>query len=117
MTRVVNERLEVYRRMLQALKMQDWEHVRTTPAVKWAQSAAQLFISFRLSHRQDSPTCSDIRSESFKTRGVNTTEGNIAFEEEAANETQMSSFDFRGKRGVRQVSATSRTKNCCLLLS
>ena len=77
MKKEVNERLEVYRRMFQELKMQDWEHVKTSPVVKWAQSAAQIFIGFKLSHRQDSPTCSDVRAESFKTKGVNNTEGNI----------------------------------------
>lgn len=53
--------------MLQEIKMQDWEHLKTTPVLKWAQSEAQIFVSFKLSHRQDSPTCSDIRSEAFET--------------------------------------------------
>jgi hypothetical protein len=63
--------------MLQEIKMQDWEHLNTTPVLKWAQSDAQIFVSFKLSHRQDSPTCSDIRAEAFETANVNTTEGDI----------------------------------------
>jgi hypothetical protein len=47
--------------MLQEIKMEDWAHVQTSPVLKWAQSEGQIFVSFKLSHRQDSPTCSDIR--------------------------------------------------------
>jgi hypothetical protein len=60
--RAVTERLHTYQRMLQELSMSDKEHLQTAPVVKWAQNNAQIFISFKLSHRQDSPTCSDIRS-------------------------------------------------------
>lgn len=60
--KIVTERLHSYQRMLQELSMWDKEHLKTTPVVKWAQNNAQIFISFKLSHRQDSPTCSDVRS-------------------------------------------------------
>ena len=45
--------------------MSDEEQLKTAPVIKWAQSLTQIFISFKLSHRQDSPTCSDIRKEYF----------------------------------------------------
>jgi len=42
--------------------MSDQQHIKTTPVFKWAQNLNQIFVSFKLSHRQDSPTCSDLRS-------------------------------------------------------
>jgi len=59
--RIVNERLQSYQRILQELKMSAEEYHHTTPVLKWAQNFAQIYISFKLSHRQDSPTCSDVR--------------------------------------------------------
>lgn len=77
MLRTVTDRLQTYQRMLQELKMSAEDHLETTPVLKWAQSNAQIFISFKLSHRQDSPTCSDIRREFFKTEEVAETNGDI----------------------------------------
>lgn len=76
--------------------MQDWEHLKTTPVLKWAQNEAQIFVSFKLSHRQDSPTCSDIRSEIFETLDVNTTEGDIPYEVFNHNENNFSTFRYKG---------------------
>ena len=77
MLRTVTDRLQTYQRMLQEMKMSAEDHLETTPVLKWAQSNAQIFISFKLSHRQDSPTCSDIRREFFKTEEVAETNGDI----------------------------------------
>lgn len=59
--RVVNDRIQNYQRILQELKMSAEDYHHTTPVMKWAQNFAQIYISFKLSHRQDSPTCSDVR--------------------------------------------------------
>jgi hypothetical protein len=67
--------------------------------LKWAQSEAQIFVSFKLSHRQDSPTCSDIRSESFETSEVNVTEGDLPFELHNNAENNFSVFRYRGNCG------------------
>ena len=109
--RVINERLEVYRRMLQEIKMQDREHLQTAPVLKWAQSEGQIFVSFKLSHRQDSPTCSDIRAESFETSDVNSTEGDILYERQNSTDNNFSSFRYTGTFGPTQASASSRTRS------
>ena len=67
MLKIINDRLQTYQKILQELKMSDEEQLKTAPVIKWAQSLTQIFISFKLSHRQDSPTCSDIRKEYFRT--------------------------------------------------
>lgn len=46
------------------------QHTVTTPVIKWAQTKQKLFINFKLSHRQDSPPCSDARGEVFGVWGI-----------------------------------------------
>lgn len=58
----------------------------------------QIFISFKLSHRQDSPTCSDIRSESFRTKEINETIGDIPYESEMNDSEISSTFIYSGKK-------------------
>ena len=41
------------------------KHIETSPVIKWAQNREKIFVNFKLSHRQDSPPCSDIRNEMF----------------------------------------------------
>lgn len=108
---MINERLEIYKRMLQELKMQDKEALQTAPVLKWAQSEGQIFISFKLSHRQDSPTCSDIRAESFHTLDVNATEGDIPNELHNSTDNNFSSFRYTGTFGSIQGSASSPTRS------
>lgn len=63
--KIINERLATYKRLLQDLKMNDIEHLRTQPVIRWAQNLTHIFLNLRLSHRHDSPTCSDIRYENI----------------------------------------------------
>ena len=95
--RVVSDRLQAYQRMLHELKMSDQQHLQTTPVLKWAQSQSQIFISFKLSHRQDSPTCSDIREEFFRTEQIDVAEGEIEFEIITNDSLNGSVFSYKGE--------------------
>jgi hypothetical protein len=59
--------------------MNDVEHLKTHPVIKWAQSESQIFLNLRLSHRHDSPTCSDIRFEQILS-DVEETSGDMNIE-------------------------------------
>ena len=97
MLRTVTDRLQSYQRMLQQLKMSAEQHVETTPVIKWAQSSKQIFISFKLSHRQDSPTCSDVRKQFFKTEQIAEANGDIEFEIVNNGSSDISSFNYHGE--------------------
>ena len=66
----INERLMTYKRILHRIKMDQIEHTKTSPVVKWAQSIQKIFINFKLSHRHDSPPCSEISFEEFNVRNI-----------------------------------------------
>lgn len=65
LSQLVDARLATYRKILQHIKMHKVKHIQTSPVIKWAQNREKIFVNFKLSHRQDSPPCSDIRNEMF----------------------------------------------------
>jgi hypothetical protein len=83
--------------MLQDIKMKGVEHLVTAPVIKWAQSESQIYISFKLSHRQDSPTCSDIRFEHFNATNINFVESETEIVKITNESFTYSGFEYTGE--------------------
>ena len=78
--------------------MDKLEAIKTTPVVKWAQNKEKIFLNFKLSHRQDSPPCSDVRFDKFNVTNVENATGEFEIhnliKEEFGNSSAIS---FEGK--------------------
>ena len=63
---MVNQKISAHQKILKEIEVSNQEELKTSPVVKWAQSKSEISVNFKLSHRQDSPPCADIRSANFK---------------------------------------------------
>ena len=70
--------------------------VETNPVIKWAQNKEKIFINFKLSHRQDSPPCSDVIYDQFNITNVENVNGDFKIRL-LERENQTSSFKFQSK--------------------
>lgn len=70
LSRLLETQINLWKKILRDVKMYGRQHTVTTPVIKWAQTKQKLFINFKLSHRQDSPPCSDARGEVFGVWGI-----------------------------------------------
>lgn len=72
---MIDQQLDGFKKIRKYLKMRNIKAIETTPVIKWAQNEEQIFINFRLSHRQDSPPCSDVNFEQFSVVNIENVTG------------------------------------------